>query len=677
MAVIEADFGGWATKAGLRCSDGRTIMRGAFEKMHHQQVPLVWQHGHSDAKNVLGHAVLEHRDEGVYAYAFFNDTEQGKNARSLVEHGDIKYLSIYANNLVEKGKEVLHGVIREVSLVLAGANPGAKIDFVNINHGDGDFETLEDEAVIHTGLVIDHAGNADEDDETDEDEGDELQHAEDDEDDDLTINDVYESFDEEQKNVVHYLIGVALQDAAKANSAEHSNKSADGGDLTHQEGAGNHMSRNVFDQTTTDDKGRAKHELSHDALKGIFADAEKRGSLKAAVEQYAKDNLQHGVENIDILFPDAKAATGVIELDKRRTEWVATVLNSTRHTPFSRIKTFAADLTQDEARAKGYIKGNYKREEWFGVTKRTTDPTTIYKKQKLDRDDLLDITDFDMVAFLKGEMRLMTEEEFARAVLIGDGRDIADEDKVKDPMGASSGSGIRSILNDHELFVTTLFVNPAATGNDLGYEVVVDGVMDGMEYYKGTGTPTFFTTIPELNKFLQARDLNGQRLYKNRGEVADALGVDKIVTVEPMKEISDLVGIIVNLADYNVGTDRGGELTMFDDFDIDYNQYKYLMETRASGALIRPKSALVIKKVASADTLVEPVQPTFNSTTGVVTIPTVTGVEYQDSNGTALVAGPQTALAAGASTTVYAVALDGYYFANTAEDSWTFKRKSA
>lgn len=675
MAVIEADFGGWATKAGLRCSDGRTIMRGAFEKMHHQQVPLVWQHGHSDAKNVLGHAVLEHRDEGVYTYAFFNDTEQGKNARSLVEHGDIKYLSIYANNLVEKGKEVLHGVIREVSLVLAGANPGAKIDFVNINHGDGDFETLEDEAVIHTGLVIDHAGNADENDENDED--DELQHAEDDEDDDLTINDVYESFDEEQKNVVHYLIGVALQDAAKANSAEHSNKSADGGDLTHQEGAGNHMSRNVFDQTTTDDKGRAKHELSHDALKGIFADAEKRGSLKAAVEQYAKDNLQHGIESIDILFPDAKAATGVIELDKRRTEWVKTVLNGTRHTPFSRIKTFAADLTQDEARAKGYIKGNYKREEWFGVTKRTTDPTTIYKKQKLDRDDLLDITDFDMVSFLKGEMRLMTEEEFARAVLIGDGRDIADEDKVKDPMGASSGSGIRSILNDHELFVTTLFVNPAATGNDLGYEVVVDGVMDGMEYYKGTGTPTFFTTIPELNKFLQARDLNGQRLYKNRGEVADALGVDKIVTVEPMKEVTDLVGIIVNLMDYNVGTDKGGELTMFDDFDIDYNQYKYLMETRASGALIRPKSALVIKKVAAADTLVEPVQPTFNSTTGVITIPTVTGVEYQDSDGTALLAGDQTALAAGASTTVYAVPASGYYFANTAEDSWTFKRKSA
>ncbi|QEQ93512.1 capsid maturation protease [Streptomyces phage GirlPower] len=675
MAVIEADFGGWATKAGLRCSDGRTIMRGAFEKMHHQQVPLVWQHGHNDAKNVLGHAVLEHREEGVYAYAFFNDTEQGKNARSLVEHGDIKHLSIYANNLVEKGKEVLHGVIREVSLVLAGANPGAKIDFVNIQHSDGDIEELDDEAVIHTGIEIDHAGNTDED-ETD----DELQHAEDDEDDELTINEVYETFDEEQRNVVHYLIGVALEDASKeaaAKAAKHSDKSANGGDLTHQEGAGNHMSRNVFDQTKTDDQGRAKHELTHDALKGIFDDAQKTGSLKAAVEKYAEANLQHGIESIDILFPDAKAATGVIELDKRRTEWVKTVLNGTRHTPFSRIKTFAADLTQDEARAKGYIKGNYKREEWFGVTKRTTDPTTIYKKQKLDRDDLLDITDFDMVSFLKGEMRLMTEEEFARAVLIGDGRDIADEDKVKDPMGASSGSGIRSILNDHELFVTTLYVNPAATGNDLGYEVVVDGVMDGMEYYKGTGTPTFFTTIPELNKFLQARDLNGQRLYKNRQEVADALGVDNIVTVEPMKEVTDLVGIIVNLMDYNVGTDKGGELTMFDDFDIDYNQYKYLMETRASGALIRPKSALVIKKVASADVLVEPVQPTFNSTTGVVTIPTVTGVEYQDSDGVALTPGAQTALAAGASTTVYAVALDGYYFANTAEDSWTFKRKSA
>src|SRR5690606_13635 len=357
--------------------------------------------------------------------------------------------------LVEKGKEVLHGVIREVSLVLAGANPGAKIDFVNIQHSDGDIEELEDEAVIHTGIEIDHAGNALE---TDN----ELQHEDDDE---LTINEVYETLDEEQRNVVNYLIGVALEDATKeaaAKSAKHSYNSANGGDLTHQEGFGSHMSRNVFDQTTTDDQGRAKHELSHDALKGIFTDAEKRGSLKAAVEQYAKDNLQHGVESIDILFPDAKAATGVIELDKRRTEWVKTVLNGTRHTPFSRIKTFAADLTQDDARAKGYIKGNYKREEWFGVTKRTTDPTTIYKKQKLDRDDLLDITDFEMVAFLKGEMRLMTEEEFARAVLIGDGRDIADEDKVKDPMGASSGSGIRSILNDHELFVTTLFVNPNA-----------------------------------------------------------------------------------------------------------------------------------------------------------------------------------------------------------------------
>jgi len=663
MGVKEADFGGWATKANLKCSDGRMILSGAFQHMDRQQVPLVWQHGHSKAENVLGHAILEHREDGVYAYAFFNSTPQGENAKNLVKHRDIRNLSIYANQLVEKNKVVSHGQIREVSLVLSGANPGAVIDYVNLQHGDGSLTELEDEAVIHTGLEIEHAL-----DELEE-EGDEeeIEHAAE----DMSIKDIYDAMSPEEQDVVDYMIGAAFEAAKAEASAAHSDETKPGeGDLTHQEGADTKMSRNVFDQSANNEA--ESKTLSHDDMKAIFADADKRGSLKAAVESYA---LQHGIDNIETLFPDNKPVTGEIELVKRRTEWVSAVLNGVRRTPFSRIKTFSADLRQDEARAKGYIKGNYKLEEWFGVTKRTTDPTTIYKKQKLDRDDLLDITDFNMVDFLKGEMRLMTEEEFARAVLIGDGRQITDEDKVKDPMGASSGSGIRSIINDHELFVTTLNVNVDDANSS--YEEVVDAVMDGMEFYKGTGTPTFFTTIPQLNKFLKARDLNGQRYYKTRQEVADALGVAAIVTVEPMKEVAGLIGIIVNLDDYNVGTDRGGELTTFDDFDIDYNQYKYLMETRASGALIKPKSALVIRKVAATDVVAVPQKPSFNKVTGVVTIPTVTGVVYKNGSGTTLTAGAQTALAAGASTTVYATAASGYFFANDEEDNWEFTRNPA
>jgi hypothetical protein len=432
------------------------------------------------------------------------------------------------------------------------------------------------------------------------------------------------------------------------------------------------MSRNVFDQTTNNGPSNEKTTLTHEDIEGIFADAMATGSLRKVAKNFA---LQHGVENIDVLFPDAKMATGVIELDKRRTEWVSVVLNGMRHTPFSRIKTLSADLTQEAARAKGYVKGAYKKEEWIGVTKRTTGPVTIYKKQQLDRDDILDVTDFDMVTFLKGEMRLMTEEEIARAVLIGDGRDISDEDKIKDPMGVQDGLGIRSILNDHEFYVTTVNVNVDDANSS--YDEVVDAVMDGMEYYKGTGTPTFFTTIPQLNKFLQAKDLNGQRYYKNRQEVADALGVDKIVTVEPMKEVEGLIGIIVNLMDFNVGTDRGGELTTFDDFDIDYNQYKYLMETRMSGALVRPKAAIVIRKTAATSVLVTPVQPAFNKTTGVVTIPTVTGVIYKNAAGTTLSAGAMSAIAAGASVTIYSVPDTNYHFANNQEDSWKFTRDPA
>jgi hypothetical protein len=660
----------------------------AFQHMDGKKVPLVYQHGHNALDNVLGHVMLEARDDGMYSYGFFNDTKNGKLAKTSVQHGDLDSLSIWANGLKEINKNVSHGNIREVSLVLSGANPGAKIDYVRIQHGDDpdDVTELADEAIIHTGesiLVLPEKTETVV--ETKEDDAkktetvetkDEVQHADNQ---DMSVQDVFDSMTDQQKQVTEYLIGAALEEAASSTNdgaAEHSDN--DEGGIAHQEG-NDDMTRNLFESQQAGATGTAtdkQHTLSHSDLEGIFEQGRRLGSLKAAVEQYAEAHLEHGISNIDILFPDAKNITGAPELDKRRTEWVASVLNSTRHTPFSRIKTFAADLTQDQARAKGYIKGNYKLEEWFGVTKRTTTPTTIYKKQKLERDDMLDITDFDIVAFLKAEMRLMTEEEVARAILIGDGRDVSAEDKVKDPMGASDGAGIRSVLNDHEYFVTTLNVNVDDANSS--YEEVVDAVMDGMEFYKGTGSPTFYTTVPELNKFLKARDGMQRRIYANKAEVAQALGVQDIVTVEPMKEVSGLVGIIVNLGDYNVGTDRGGELTMFDDFDIDYNQQKYLLETRLSGALIRPKTALVIRKTGASNVLAVPLKPAFVASTGVVTIPTVTGVVYKGADGTTtLTAGAQTALAAGASTTVYAVPASGYYFANTVDDSWPFTRNPA
>jgi hypothetical protein len=680
---MEPDFGGYATKAGLKCSDGRVIKANAFAHMNGMKVPLVWSHGHSETENVLGHVLLEARPDGVYGYGFFNDTTKGVHAKTAVLHGDLDSLSIYANQLKEINKNVSHGNIREVSLVLAGANPGAKIDYVRIMHGadPDDYTELDDEALIHTGLEIDIPEDEADDEETNED--DEVAHADDAGE---TVKDVYDTLNEKQKNAVNYMIGAALDEAAgsKTDSMAQSEDDTDaaaqsddneGATAAHEEGSTDMTRRNVFEQND-DAPENESHTLSHDDMEGIFAQALKLGSLKDAVTQYAGKHLQHGVENIDILFPDAKNVTGLPELEKRRTEWVADVLQNTHKTPFSRIKTFAGDLTQDEARAKGYIKGNFKKEEWFGVTKRTTTPTTVYKKQKLDRDDILDITDFDIVTWLKAEMRLMTEEEIARAILIGDGRDLGDEDKVKDPQGASDGAGLRSILNDHELFVTTLTVNVDDANSS--YEEVVDAVMDGMEFYKGTGTPTFYTTVRELNRFKKARDANGQRYYKNNADVAEALGVKKIVTVEPMQtQAPDVIGIIVNLDDYNTGTDRGGELSMFDDFDIDYNQYKYLMETRLSGALTKPKSALVVKKTAASNVLVAPTKPSFNPATGVITIPTKTGVVYKDVDGNTISSGAMTALTAGQSKTIFSVPASGYFFANTVEDSWPFKRPAA
>ena len=651
------DFGGYATKAGLKCSDGLTIMPEAFKEMDGQKVPLVWQHGHGDSKNVLGHAVLEAREDGVYAYGYFNDTPSGQNAKALIEHDDINKLSIYANKLVKKAKSVYHGVIREVSLVMAGANPGATIDFVAVRHSDGSVEEFDDEAIITTGLDITHGEPA-----SDRLEIAEFAHADDGE----TVKDVYDSLTKEQKDVVHYMIGAALESSSAVKQSEDLQE----GGLEHEEGT---QEMNVFEDKKKDVGEETESlVLSHSDVQGIMADAMKGGSLQEAVENYA---LAHGIDNIDLLFPDARNLDGPPEWVSRRMEWVTTVLNGVRKTPFSRIKTRSADITLDDARAKGYVKGTMKKEEFFGVLQRTTTPTTVYKKQKLDRDDILDITEFDVVSWMKAEMRVMLDEEIARAILIGDGRDIADEDKVKDPMGAPEGAGIRSIANDHELYVTTVTVD--VSGAD-PWEAVTEDVLRSQRFYKGSGAPTFFSTYQTVVEMLLSKDQQGRRIWKDRTELAAALGVRSIVEVEVMEdafENLDLLGIIVNLSDYVVGTDRGGQVAMFDDFDIDFNQYKYLIEGRMSGALTKVKSAIVLRKTeAGGETLVVPEEPAYDGTPGstVVTIPTQTGVDFfQD--GQPVADATDITVDEGDTVRITAAPATGYYFTTTGEASWSYR----
>jgi|tagenome__1003787_1003787.scaffolds.fasta_scaffold20964249_3 hypothetical protein len=660
------DFSGWASKYGLRCSDGRTILEGAFEHQDSQRVPLVWQHGHASPENVLGHVILEHRDEGPYCYGYFNKTTQGQNARTLVEHEDVNALSIFANSLIERAKQVSHGIIREVSLVLAGANPGALIDNITIAHADGETEVHVDEAIIYTGLELEHADAPSET---------TVAETEQVTEDDPTIEDVFNTMTPEQQEVVHYMVGAALESTAAthSNTDTETDPSATEEVITHEEEDPNEMSgRNVFEQNR-ERSGEPKHTLSHDAMKGIAEDAVKRGSLKEAVEDYA---FKHGIENIDVLFPDARNITDTPEWDKRRTEWVSEVLAKVRKSPFSRIKSLVADITHEEARARGYIKGTLKKEEFFSLTRRVTTPSTIYKKQKLDRDDIIDITDFDVVLWLKGEMRLMLEEEIARAILIGDGRAADHEDKVRDPAGATEGAGIRSILNDDDLYAATVYID---VDGDLKNTSVVDEILGSMQFYKGSGIPTFYTTLPVMTQMLLARDQMGRRFYRTASELASELGVDKVVAVEPMEDIQDLVGIIVNLQDYTVGADRGGETSMFDDFDIDYNQYKYLLETRSSGALTKIRSAIIVRQAAQGTQLIAPAAPTFDPAASEITVVDTSGVTYRrsDTNAAITAAGSPYVVPEGVDLTVYAVANAGHVFRNNVDDEWTFRGTDA
>ena len=591
MSKKTFDFSGYATRVDLKCSDGAIIREDAFKHQNGETVPLVWQHLHNGPENILGHAMLEHRKDGVYAYASFNDSEQGRNAKELVRHGDVKALSIYANKLVRRGVDVLHGAIREVSLVLSGANPGAYIDNVVIAHGDS-YETSEDEAIIYTGLSFEIQAET-------------IEHADDSKEPDMaekTVGDIFETLTEEQKNVVYYMIGEALSEAGADDEAEHSAFYENDDYISHNDGEETiTMTRNVFESLahgTPMDEGLT---LSHSDIKSIFADGERKNSLKEAVIAHA---TTYGIENIDMLFPDAKTVGNRPEFIKRRTEWVASVLTDTHHSPFSRIKTILADITEDDARAKGYIKASMKKEEWFTLAKRVTTPQTVYKKQKLDRNDILDITDFDVVIWVKEEMRLMLDEEIAAAALVGDGRSAGDPDKIKSPSPTADGEGIRAIALDASYYAYKVEWD-AADANDVPF---VDRVMTSLVDYTGSGSPKLYTSPQILAGLLVERDTLGRRMYSSRAELATAMGVSAIVdipasilaranfetTAGAVTTTHSLKGIVANLRDYTFGSDAGGKTTLFDDFDIDFNQQKYLLEARLSGTLTKPFSAVTL-----------------------------------------------------------------------------------
>ena len=572
------DFSGWATKNDLQCSDGRTIRRDAFKDNDGQTVPLVWNHQHNDSQNVLGHALLENRPEGVYAYCKFNDTPAGKNAKMLVEHGDVSALSIYANRLKQNQGNVTHGVIREVSLVLAGANPGAFIDSI-MRHG----ECSDEEAVIYTGedLILEHADKEDE--------------MENDNKKEKTVQDVVNSMSEEQRNVMYALIGQALEDVKHSEDADEIQNENNG------EGEDNEMKHNVFEN----DNNKQNNTLSHADMEMILKNAKRCGSLKEAVLAHADEHGDaiydtYGIkpnsdgEGISMLFPDYKNLNNVPEFIKRDTGWVAQVMGAVHHTPFSRIKSMFADIREDEARALGYMKGDLKKEEVFSLLKRTTDPQTIYKKQKLHRDDVIDITSFDVVAWIKAEMRMMLEEEIARAILIGDGRLADDDNKIQQ-------QHIRAIANEDPLFAIHKDLQ-VAEGEDEA-KGFIKTVLRARKEYKGSGEPTMFLSEDMLVEMLLLEDKNGRVIYESEAALARALRVRNIVTVPVMEgaknaQGKEILAIVVNLKDYNVGADKGGAVAMFEDFDIDYNAQKYLIETRCSGALVKPFSAIVIEKPA-------------------------------------------------------------------------------
>ena len=605
------DFSGYATKVGIKCSDGRTILQDAFAHCDGKKVPLVYQHLHNDPKNVLGHAVLENRPDGVYAYCSLNNTEAGKTAKALVQHGDISALSIYANSLVQKSSNVIHGVIREVSLVLSGANPEAYIDNLAFEHSDGSITTDESEAFICAGAIIHDGIEIPEVSDNQDSSEESISHADDkkDPEDQKTVGDVFDTLNEEQKTVVYTMIAQALE--------TQDGEDGDEEDVKHSNIKGDEtMKKNIFDKDSAATEVRG---LSRADLRAIFNDArQSQSTLKNAFLAHGYESISdaladyehqdevlahaatYGIDNIGYLFPDARTTTNTPQFIKRDTEWVSKVFGAAKHVPFSRIKTVLADITADEARARGYIKGNEKADEVITLLKRTTDPQTVYKKQKLDRDDIIDITDFDVVVWLRMEMRMMLEEEIARAQLVGDGRLSSSDDKIKEDK-------IRPIATDDAIYTIEIQIPVAATTAQM-----IDEIIKGRKQYKGTGTPAFYTT-PDVNgDMLLLKDTTGRRLYNTEADLAAGIRAREIIEVPVMENkvvvltpatVSEtglqkrLVGISVNMTDYSLGADKGGSISMFDDFDIDFNQFKYLIETRCSGALTMPHSAIAYWKL--------------------------------------------------------------------------------
>jgi hypothetical protein len=647
---MEPDFQGYATKANLLCSDGKTIAPNAFQHQDSAQVPLVWQHDHDSPKNVLGHAILENRPDGVWTKAYFNDTLEAQHAKKLVVHRDIKFLSIWANSLRKVAQTVVHGMIREVSLVMAGANPGAMIDPLTIRHSNnGEIwdEEKDDEAFITTGLEI------------------ELSHAEgdankDDADDEIDVEEVYESLTPLQKDVVHYLASVVAE-AAKEENAEHS--ADDKNELHNNDNKeGNNVTHNTFEKK----EGQKSDFLSHEDTQAIFKRAQKCGSLKMAMQEYVDEHLEHGITDIEALFPDAVDVTtdGAPSWITRRMEWVEPFLNATRKVPWLKIKSSVADLREDEARAKGYIKGNEKAEQWFTTARRETTPKMIYKKQKLDREDVLSITDFDVVAWIKREMLFMLKEEVARAALVGDGRAFDDIDKIDE-------TKIRPIATDDDFYTVT--VNVQLGDANSNYNEVIDRVILERYRLKGAGNPNFYTTEVHIGQFLTLREEDsGRRMYRTLADLAAELRVNAIIPVEVLEQDPTIIGILVNPNDYTFGAVKGGEITNFEDFDIDYNQYKYLSETYLCGALTEPWSAMVIREGAGTNPLVTPAMPAFDPETGELTITDQTGVVYKHGVTTIDAAGSPYTVVAGTPWTVDATPASGYAFPTDQDDEWTF-----
>lgn len=598
------DFGGWATRNNIECSDGRTIMKDAFKQNDGQKVPLVWNHQHNDPNEVLGHALLENRDEGVYAYCKFNDTESGQTAKALVQNGDVDKLSIYANKLKSQMNKVVHGCIREVSLVLAGANPGAYIDSVVMHGEDAD---AEEEAVIYTDEHIDTDNLEHSDDSENNGEKEDKQPMEDDKKEnkekketdakkDKTIAEVFETLNDEQKDAVYAIVGQAVEDSKKEDKEDNEDDEPEDEKENKEDGGNEDMKHNVFNQ---DGKNNEETLMHSEIIADAIADAKKYGSMKESFIQHAAIN---NIEGLDKLFPDATELYKEPKVIEEDNSWVAKVMNSVKHSPFSRVKTTFGRMSETEARAKGYIKGNLKTNVKMSFLNRVTTPTTVYIKNEIDRDDVIDITDFDIVAWQKREMRKALDKELALAMLLGDGRDISSPDKINE-------QNIRPILKDNEMYTIQYTVtsgvdynnpNTSASENDSKYKGIIRAAIKSRKNYKGSGNCTFYTTEDILVELLLIEDQNGRLIYDSIDKLKTALRVKDIVTIPEMEAYEGLFGIIVNMNDYQAGADKGGSVNMFDDFDIDYNQMKYLIETRMSGALVVPYSAIVLKDTDAA-----------------------------------------------------------------------------